>query len=778
MTKNLLTLCLAALPTLAYAHSTEADSVRHLSEVEVVADMVTKKPRANSLSRIDVPLEKLPMTISTISMKDLAKRGLYQPTDALRFATGAGLRKTYGAFLQLNVRGFDYAPIVIDGMRDERTTFNSYPLSDLSDVESIEILKGPASVLQGHSAVGGVLNITRRRASSRTEASARLDYGSFNQLRAQASIGGKLNQVWSNLTGISYGQSDGWRLVGDKRFKVFSTFSGRWEGDELDLRISYHNDFYGTEIGLPAVFNTPVYSAANDQIHLEPGQLQPGIKRDARYNNESDEMYNRNLNLSLSFTHTFSSWLKLREQIFLNHDDIDYFSTEELSYRTSDKPDYPHYYMSGKKRVYVDLAHVQLTYPLRFEHVAKTAQNQLSLEAKLKTWGIRHNLSLGHAASYMRRVSYTGYKFAAGTPNPDLTGAGLFSVISAYEPKSAGPIKTKFSRAVPLNIFSQGIFVQDVLEFSPMLQAMLAARYDYYRAERGGNVEAVEGKAMHADPTKYSQATSQALTYRAGLVFAPRQGTSIYGSYANFYKPYQTVYSPNVTYINKAGEEFIPKPDGEIFAPMQGYQVELGSRVQLCSWLELTAAAYYIQQHNELKRLGEHTVKVDGADVKKTITGQVGNSHSKGFEIDLKAAPIQGLELALGYSYTDARVGKISSNKYLSEEVLSGNRLAYIPRDKFYSLGSYLWQHGVLKGLGLHYSVSYTGERFRNLTNKLSFDPFTQIDLGAMYELRKGLVLGADVYNVLNTKTYQESLGLQLVPNEPTSFRVSLRYTL
>lgn len=789
MTKKIYVLCLSALPCFALAGNYEADSVRNLHQFEVLGTRVTKPSRNLSLSRTDVPLSKLPMTINTIDMKDLALRGMFQPMDAMRFSTGAGMRRTYGAFLQVSVRGFDYAPVVVDGMRDERTTFNSYPLSDLSDVESIEILKGPASVLQGHSAVGGAMNITRRRATKETNASAYIDYNSFRQMRTMASAGGYLGQGWSILAGVAHMGGEGWRSTRDRNFKAYATASRSWAGNELDLRVSYNNDFYGTEAGLPAVFNTPIYDSKTKEIYLQPGQLQPQIRRNARYNNESDAMYHRNFNFSLNWTKELASWLKLRETFSYNDDDIDYFSTEELSYPVSSEltkdgqPPYAHYYMGKDKDgnpapTYVDLSKVQLTFPLRFDHLAKTYQNQISLEARLKTGFIRHSINVGYSLSFMDRVSFTGYQFGSRYTVQDVAGPGVNSIISAYDPISAGPMQTRFSKANPSKVLTHGFYLQDVLEFNPMLQAMLAVRYDRYSFRSGGRINSNDGGTRYTEPEKFASALSNALTYRLGVVFTPVKDLNFYTSLANFYKPYMTLHNPNTIYINKDGKEFTPTPDKEIFDPLKGYQVELGTRVRLFSWLDLTTSGYYIHQYNSIKTLGVKTEEVNGAQVKKTISGQVGTAQSYGWEIDLRVNPIEGLDLAGGYSYTKAVLGKIANNPYLASEELSGKQLAYIAPHKFFTHGSYRESKGLLKGLEGHYSLTYTSERFRNSANTLSYEGFWQFDLGTSYELVKNLRLGLDVYNVLNTESFQESLGNQLMPNEPRSFKVSLRYKL
>ena len=61
--------------------------------------------------------------------------------------------------------------------RDERSLLNNVPFGDLSSVESIEVLKGAASVLSLHSVMGGVINILRKKAGPDFTAVARLSYG-------------------------------------------------------------------------------------------------------------------------------------------------------------------------------------------------------------------------------------------------------------------------------------------------------------------------------------------------------------------------------------------------------------------------------------------------------------------------------------------------------------------------------------------------------------------------------------------------------------------------
>ena len=64
----------------------------------------------------------------------------------MRFVPAVQMKSSYGAFREVSVRGFYNTVYMVDGVRDERSTINSYPLGDLYNVESIEVLKGPASL--------------------------------------------------------------------------------------------------------------------------------------------------------------------------------------------------------------------------------------------------------------------------------------------------------------------------------------------------------------------------------------------------------------------------------------------------------------------------------------------------------------------------------------------------------------------------------------------------------------------------------------------------------
>lgn len=181
MKKYILTVAiLIAAGVLSAQNKAMTDTVYSIKEVEVV----DFSPKKVSIGKFNVPLRYLPVSVNTVSAKLLESRGIVNLEDAVKFFPGVRMNTSYGAFNTLYIRGFSNAPVLLDGVRDERTMINSNPFSDLSSVESMEMLKGPGSVLYGHSVVGGALNIVRKAPTDQKLARFKMSYGSWENKQA------------------------------------------------------------------------------------------------------------------------------------------------------------------------------------------------------------------------------------------------------------------------------------------------------------------------------------------------------------------------------------------------------------------------------------------------------------------------------------------------------------------------------------------------------------------------------------------------------------------
>lgn len=174
-------------------------------QVSTSGDIGYKAASSVSASRIDTPILNLPFAISAITpefIKDTNSVSLY---DAVRNSAGvsSGARGFNFGSDAFNIRGFTQAP-QRDGFY-ESDRGNTYV--DTVNLERVEVVKGPASLLYGQIAPGGTVNYITKRPVSRAFGVVSLAGGSYDYLRATADInqpliGDKLlfrvNASWSN----------------------------------------------------------------------------------------------------------------------------------------------------------------------------------------------------------------------------------------------------------------------------------------------------------------------------------------------------------------------------------------------------------------------------------------------------------------------------------------------------------------------------------------------------------------------------------------------------
>lgn len=157
-----------------------------------------------------------------------------------------GFGVSNGAAGQISIRGIGGSPttgvlMLIDGHPQFMGIFG-HPLPDsyvASDVEKVEVIRGPASILYGSNAMGGVINIiTRKQNTDGFNANAHLMYGSYNTQKYMASAGYRKNN-FSAFLSINHDQTDGHRANSD-----FSITNGYFKlGYEISNNLDLSADF-------------------------------------------------------------------------------------------------------------------------------------------------------------------------------------------------------------------------------------------------------------------------------------------------------------------------------------------------------------------------------------------------------------------------------------------------------------------------------------------------------------------------------------------------------
>lgn len=778
-------LCVGFITTLTntYSQNTNlSDTIVSIEEIEIIG--VDRKKI--EIGKLNLPIQYLPLSVSNISGKDLNTRGIAKIEDATRFLPNVRTRTSYGSYQQIQVRGFDFTPIMIDGVRDERTSIgNSAPIGDLSSMESMELLKGPASVLYGHSAVGGIINITRKAPTNYNFVNTEFTYGSWDNKRAMLDMGGKLMGPVKYRTVLNWSDVEGYRYTNDKRLSgYFALNAAIGKNQEIDLRGGLNRDWYGTEIGLPPLMANNIYNA-DGSLYLSEGDMLPNLNRRWRYNNESDFLKNHASNLYLKYKNQLTQLLSIENRLAYNYDNIDYFSTETLSYLESDDPIYQHYYMKGSNKKYISLDTVQIASPLRFAYTVHTINEQLEASGKVTfDNGMKYNYLAGYNFVYFYRDTYRGYG-GGYTLSELIEGPGLYSKVPVYNPHSMGYMEAYFCAGTATRNYTNSAYLQNLFELSDKLKLMVSGRFDNFYFKTATAKINRSTKREYDELSKYDKTSTSAFTYRVGAVYLPITDLSVYGSFANFFMPYRDIVNTETTiYLNSKGDRYYPKSGEEAFKPQTGYQAEVGVRYIFSHLLQATASTFYIRKNNEKNTLNSNYLL--DSNIKKSVVAQIGSSDSKGFELECTLTPLANTRFSLGYGYTDAKIRKlgIDPDKLIVEGYLDpktnlneGLQLAGVPKNTFFAMGDYTISKGFLKGLGFNGSVTYTDIVYRDLNKTVTYPSYWLADLGTSYRFDNSIQLRLNVNNVFNHRYYNQSLGTQIIPANPINYLLTVSYT-
>lgn len=166
-------------------------------------------------SRWEEPVERVPQEVTIIGRSEIEQKGVPFVADLLRLQPDLQVVQNGGpgaqATLLMRGGGSNQVLVMVDGIKINSPSSGSADLSALltSDVERIEIIKGPQSTLYGSEAMAGVVNIITRKGSGRLKADLSAEGGSFATVKAAGSVSGgtdrmnyRLSATWFDTDGI------------------------------------------------------------------------------------------------------------------------------------------------------------------------------------------------------------------------------------------------------------------------------------------------------------------------------------------------------------------------------------------------------------------------------------------------------------------------------------------------------------------------------------------------------------------------------------------------
>ena len=223
------------------------------------------------LEEVEVTGSRVPLTVSqaarivtVLDREAIAAAPVQSINDLLKYAAGVDVRQRgdMGVQTDISIRGgtFDQITILLNGINicDPQTGHNAadFPV-ELSEIERIEVLEGPAGRVYGTSSLVGAINIVTRTAKD-SGAEVFADGGSYGYFKGGAIVSHVKNGLSNQVSG-SYSRSDGFsrskagNLNADFKYaRLF--YQGRYENDRVDVR--WHAGFTNKDYGANTFYST------------------------------------------------------------------------------------------------------------------------------------------------------------------------------------------------------------------------------------------------------------------------------------------------------------------------------------------------------------------------------------------------------------------------------------------------------------------------------------------------------------------------------------------
>ena len=320
-----------SVATLTYAKADGISIRTELAEKDQPQYEVTLDDVEVAGSRAPLALGQAARMVTVLSREDIQAAPVQSINDLLKYAAGVDVRQRgpIGAQTDIGIRGGtqEQIAILLNGINicDPQTGHNTFDFPvDISEIERIEVLEGPAGRIYGTSSLMGAINIVTKT-GGKTGASLRLEGGSFGYLSA-GGHGRTSTDQWSNQLSSSFTRSDGFSR--NKAGGLNMDYSGGkvfYQGrlDDKAVTLNWHaglsaksfgsNTFYSKNYDNQFESTTKLFTALRaetkgDRFHFRPAVYwNRSLDRFELFRNEPDK-YPFNYHRSDVFGVNLNSW--------------------------------------------------------------------------------------------------------------------------------------------------------------------------------------------------------------------------------------------------------------------------------------------------------------------------------------------------------------------------------------------------------------------------------------------------------------------------------------
>lgn len=504
---------LTAAVSVALANSASAIAQETPEEMEQIEVVQQRQPY-----RGDVPLKSLPQNIDVVSAELLKDVGVNDFQNALDFASGVARQNSFGGLWDsFAIRGFagdENLPsgYVVNGFSAGRGFSGR---RDTSNVQAIEVLKGPGSALYGRSEPGGTINIITKKPQFTEEGYIQATAGTYSLYRLEGDYTNAINDDLAFRVNGAYEDAGSFRNTVESNKLAFTPSLTYQITDDTSL--TYELEVLDQE----APFDRGII-VVDYQFGTVPIDTFYGEPNDGPMSIEA-------LGHQLTLQHGLNSDWSVMVGLSYRESSFEGYSSEvELS--------------GGRQLLYTDGETVSRQRRYR-DYDAEDLSGRIELSGTVETGDIVHHILIG-ADAYDYQLDQIQQRWRTAWGAGDTTYS--VSLINPEYGQTQPDTGALWDRREDQS--TVGLYVQDQIDLTDSLKVLAGFRFDDYSRD-------FYNYLADSESSQSQTATSP----RIGLVYEPSNLYTLYLSYSEGFRP-------------NSGTD----ADGEAFDPEESKSYEAG----------------------------------------------------------------------------------------------------------------------------------------------------------------------------------------------------------
>lgn len=597
------------------------------------------------------------------------------------------------ASISLRGMGANGTLILVDGKRLSGETESPYEMTRItaSMIERIEIVKGSMSTLYGSDAIGGVINIITKKVDKNVS-TLDLKYGSngdgdavnknvnFTNRGSVDKLRYKINtsiddttpyKVNKSYTQQAINPSSGADLNGNSLDNISGNYDVTYK-DEATVKTIGTRLEYDFSDNFTAGLDLSYFTEDREGQYLgNTSATSGGLITNTPVNSEDK---NRRIDISSDFKYLINDDLSMNTKVYRS------------------------YY---KKRNYTD--------PLTFDGATNT---KFSANVTIDTLESDLTYILNDSNIITTGLEYRKETRDSGAINPDASSSEFITKVVNYK----------------------SLFIQDEIEISDTLNAIVGTRYD--------NISNADNK----------------ITLQAGLVKEIAEDTSIRANYAQGYRTPDIAELYVVSMYYKGAKRYgsvvinTIKTESYDLKPEQSQTFELS----LSNKYENLSSVFTIFNNKVKDKIDLVSYNDSSSSTKYYTSENIDQVDIKGAEVSFDYDLNKDIDLGLNATYLK------------TEDESTGKELTYTPDIS----ASFSVNYKITNDLNTNLMLRYIGEQYSNSTNTEQTNNYTLVDLGAQYQINKNIEYYLGVDNIFN-KEVDEEIGTNVGSYYFTGLRIT-----